>query len=354
MTTIRKAIITATSIPPSPSNLIVTEGILPPPSANEAQVRILYAGFNGADVNMSRGTYPLQRKAPLTPGYCLVGIIEIPPSTSTSSSGNFKKGDTVIAVTTYDAQAELVNVSERLLIKVPASLASHDAGLQQVTAISLDWNTAWGMVAHAANVQPGQRVFIHGLSGAVGQGLVALSRLRGAEVYGTASLRNHDALRSQGVCEVWDYRNKEWVGEVVGRLGGMDVVFDPLGFESFDESWGVLRTGGILVGYGQNQGSLAGDRDARSPWWHVVKLMARGVVPFTGKRGTFYYIRPGTQAYRERAAELMDMLAAGEISVPIKAVWDLTTEGIREAHQSWGKIPGMGSLLIRVGAKRPV
>lgn len=349
MTTIRKAIITSLSLSPDPSNLIVAEATLPPPSANEAQVRVLYAGFNGADVNMSRGTYPMQRSAPLTPGYCLVGIVEIPPRTG---SGGFRAGDTVIAVTTYDAQAERANVAERLLIKVPAALAGRDAALQQAAAIALDWNTAWGMVAQAAGVQAGQRVFVHGLSGAVGQGLVALCLLRGAEVYGTASARNHEALHAQGVREVWDYRDKKWV-EAVRELGGMDVVFDPLGFESWDESWGALRNGGILVGYGQNQGSLAGDQVARSPWWYIAKLLARAVVPFTGKRATFYYIRPGSKACREGAEELMNMLAAGEIKVPIKAVWNLTTEGIREAHQSWGKMPGMGSLLIRTGAEKP-
>ena len=41
----------------------------------------------------------------------------------------------------------------------------------------------------------GQRVFVHGLSGAVGYAVMTLCLLEGAEVYGTASERNHDALR---------------------------------------------------------------------------------------------------------------------------------------------------------------
>lgn len=347
-TTIRKAVITHLGFFPTAENLTVASTELPPPAAGEAQIRVLYSGFSGADVNMARGTYPLQRKAPLTPGYCLVGAVEVAPRTPSTA---FQVGDTVIAVTTYDAQAERVNVAEKLLIMVPPALAARgDAALRQAAAIAVDWNTAWGMVAQAAQVQAGQRVFVHGLSGAVGQGLAALCAHRGAEVYGTASPRNHEALREQGVREAWDYRDKAWVG-AVRKLGGMDVVFDPLGFESWDESWSVLRDGGILVGYGQNQGSLSGNKDqiARSPWWYMAKLLARAVVPFTGKRATFYYIRPGSEACREGAEVLMNKLTAGEISVPIKAVWDLTTEGIREAHQSWGKMPGMGSLLIRVG-----
>jgi len=41
------------------------------------------------------------------------------------------------------------------------------------------------------------------------------------------------------------------------QLGGVDSVFDPLGFESFDESYSVLLKGGILVGYGMNLPALA-------------------------------------------------------------------------------------------------
>jgi NADPH:quinone reductase-like Zn-dependent oxidoreductase len=35
-------------------------------------------------------------------------------------------------------------------------------------------------------------------------------------------------------------------------VGGVDAVFDPLGYESFDESYSILRKGGILVAYGMN------------------------------------------------------------------------------------------------------
>jgi NADPH:quinone reductase-like Zn-dependent oxidoreductase len=44
--------------------------------------------------------------------------------------------------------------------------------------------------------------------------------------------------------------------------GGMDAVFDPLGFESWDESYSILREGGVLVGYGLNLPALSGTRSA--------------------------------------------------------------------------------------------
>ena len=106
--TILKAEITSFSTSPTDhSNIHVTKASFPPsPTKNEAQIRVLYAGFSGADVNMARGTYPLQRKAPLTPGYCLVGVVEV-VGNSDSAKTAFKVGDCVAAVTVYDAQAEV-------------------------------------------------------------------------------------------------------------------------------------------------------------------------------------------------------------------------------------------------------
>ncbi|KAK3936344.1 zinc-binding dehydrogenase [Diplogelasinospora grovesii] len=346
-TTIRKALISSFSTHDDVTTISVVSAPLPAPGKKHVQVRVSYAGFSGADINMRMGIYPMQRKAPLTPGYCMVGrVAAIGPS----CTPQYRVGDMVAAVTTYDAQAELINVDESLLIPVPQELAVRDDLVQQTAALVLDWNTAYGMVSHATDVQSGQSVFVHGLSGAVGQGLMTLCLLRGARVYGTASKRNHQTLLDAGCAGVFEYRNKGWV-QAMKELGGADAVFDPLGFESWDESFSILSGKGILVGYGGNQAVLSGGEEKpRSPLPHIAKLLAKGASPFCGKRTSFYYIKPGTSTCAADLQACMGLLKKGKIQVPIKAVWELNTEGIRDAHRSWGKIEGMGSLLIRVGA----
>lgn len=149
---------------------------------------------------------------------------------------------------------------------------------------------------------------------------------------------------------MFNYRSKDWIA-VMKEMGGVDAAFDPLGFQSYDESFSVLKDGGILVGYRANQNSLSSSEQA-SPYPSMAKLIVTGILPFASKRTWFYYIEPGTEEFQKSLAKIINMLKDGKIKVTIKAVWDLTTEGLREAHQNWGKVEDIGSLLIRVGAQK--
>ncbi|KAF9873924.1 zinc-binding dehydrogenase [Colletotrichum karsti] len=331
-TTIRKALIT--EFGDASKVQIVQEAITAPP-ANHVQVETIYSGFSGADINMRKGVYPMQRPAPLTPGYSLVGTVK----TNGPGASKFYPGDTVACMTMYDAEAELVNLPEKYLIRVPNGL-----DLQQATALILDWSTAYAMVFETAKVTKGQRVFVHGVSGAVGYALMKLCQLQGAEVYGTASERNHKAVQAEGG-NPFVYTNKDWI-EAMKKMGGADAVFDPLGFESWDESFKILSKSGILVGYGGNLNSLSDNAQPRSTVMPTVKLLARGMVPFCPKRTWFYYITRDDATFEPNLKALFELLGEGKITVPIKKVWEL--EDIQEAHRQWANGTGVGSLLVRV------
>jgi synaptic vesicle membrane protein VAT-1 len=329
-------------------NIEVVNDTIEAPAKHEVQVKVIYSGFSGTLVNMYMGCYPGQRPAPYTPGYCLVGRV----SSNGLGCERFALGAIVTAATIYDAQAELVNIPEKYIAPVPQELVATDQGLQQVTGLSVDWNTAYGMVMRAAKVEKGQRVFIHGLSGAVGYATMMLCKLQGAEVYGTASQRNHDAIKELGATP-FQYTNKEWI-DAMNALGGVHAVFDPLGTESWAESYTILAEncsdtgrGGILVGYGGNKATLNGGK-AESLYLQMAKLLARNLKIWSKKRTTFYYIDRDRETFLQDLDVLMNHCKEGKITVPVKAVWNLETAAIREAYESWGKIPGMGSLLIRV------
>jgi synaptic vesicle membrane protein VAT-1 len=332
-TPIRKVLITAIG---DVSNLKVVDDTLPPPPAKHAQIEVIYSGFSGADVNMRLGRYPLQKKAPLTPGYCFVGsVAALGPNTSNT----LQVGDLVTALTVYDSEATRINVPEKYLVRVPSNVRD----LQAATTLVLDWGTAYGLVVRTAQVSKGQKVFVHGMSGAVGSACTMLALRAGAEVYGTASARNHDGLRKLGA-HPFVYTDKNWM-TAMKEMGGADAVLDPLGFDSWNESFSILAKNGILVGYGGNGGNFDEKNKDRSVIGPTLRLLSRNLCP--NSRTSFYYITRDDKHYIEDTQTLLQLLADGEIQPLVKGVFDL--DNIQEAHKAWSKAPGMGSSVIRVG-----
>ncbi|KAH7128989.1 chaperonin 10-like protein [Dactylonectria macrodidyma] len=332
-TSIRKAVITGYG---DASNIEVVTAEISPPARNEVQVAVIVAGFSGADINMRLGRYPSQKPAPLTPGYSFVGRVR----QNGQGSSTYKKGDLVAALTVYDSDAERINVPEKYLVPVPEGV-SHD----EVVGLVLDWSTAYGMVVRVAKVSKGQRVFIHGLSGAVGYAAMILSQRAGATVYGTASERNHAVLKQLGATP-YVYTNKNWITEI-NKIGGVHAAFDALGLESYDESYSILssKESSILVGYGANLDALGGTKP-RSAVASVLKLYARNLAIWSKKSAAFYLISRDDKTFLPDLRTLIQLLKDGQIKVPIKQSWDL--ENVRAAHENWGAAPGMGCLVVRV------
>lgn len=207
----------------------------------------------------------------------------------------------------------------------------------------VNWTTAYGMVKRAADVKKQQKVFVHGMSGAVGNALVELCLLRGASVYGTASASSHAAIIKAGATPFL-YTDKVWMTKMK-ELGGADVVFDALGFDSWDESFSILSHTGLLVGYGGNLLTL-NDQPARSVVWPTVKLLSHNLALWSKKQTSFFYIDRDQKTFEPELRELFKMLQDGTIKVPIKSIFAL--ENIHDAHRSWGKAGGIGSMLIKV------
>jgi NADPH:quinone reductase-like Zn-dependent oxidoreductase len=331
MTTTRKVVITAFG---DESNLAIVESDLNDPAAGEVQLSVDYTIVSGSDVNMRRGTYPLQKKPPLTPGYSVIGKVRL----NGPGSAKFAIGDCVACLSKYEGQSELINLPEQFLVRVPEVLDKKAA-----IVLILDWVTAYQMLHRVAHVTAGQKIFVHALSGAVGGALLRLAKLQGAQVFGTASLKKHDELRRLGAIPL-DYSNKNWIASTK-EVGGVDAVFDPLGFESFDESYSILKRGGILVGYGMNLPAWT-NTPQRSVIPSALKLFSKNLLFWSGKRTTFFGVNRGSKYFSSDLQQLFAWLKDGNISVPIKNTFRLNQ--IREAHREYANSERMGSIVIEV------
>ena len=129
------------------------------------------------------------------------------------------------------------------------------------------------------------------------------------------------------------------------ELGGVDAVFDPLGYQSFDESYSVLHKGGILVAYGMNLPALTNTpRPSALPV--MVKLFSKNLLFWSGKRTTFFGLTRKSKNFTPDLERLFEWLKAGKISVPIRATFKL--EEIQKAHREWARSARMGSIVIEI------
>jgi NADPH:quinone reductase-like Zn-dependent oxidoreductase len=82
------------------------------------------------------------------------------------------------------------------------------------------------MLFRVGNVRLGGRVLIHAAAGGVGLAAIELSRIAGAEIYGTASSSKFDFLRARGVHHLIDYHTQDFEEEArrLTQGEGVDMV----------------------------------------------------------------------------------------------------------------------------------
>jgi len=212
------------------------------------RVRVLSAGVALPDVMAREGIHPETPQTPFTPGWDLVGVVD---QLGESVSG-IELGQMVAAMPIHGAYAESICLQQRELVPVPAGLDPAEA-----VSLVLNYITAYQMLHYSANAKGGQRVLIHGAAGGVGTALLQLGHLAELELYGTCSSRGAAIVSSMGGIPL-DYKHQDFVNEVHRLTGeGVDVVFDPIGGTHLWQSREALRTGGMVVGYG-NTTSLRG------------------------------------------------------------------------------------------------
>lgn len=219
----------------------------PQPKAGEVLIRVKAVGINFADLLQRMGIYPGTPKPPFVPGLEIAGVVEKIAAGGKPAEGEpVKRGDAVVAFTPSNAYAEWVSVSMPQVFGLPPGMPFDDAA-----AIPVNYVTAYHSMFAMGNLQPGDRILIHGAAGGVGIAAVQLARARGLVIFGTAGPSKQEYLRKIGVDHSIDYTKSDFV-EVVRKYApdGIEMVMDPIGGKSFARSEKCLGSTGRLVVYG--------------------------------------------------------------------------------------------------------
>jgi NADPH:quinone reductase-like Zn-dependent oxidoreductase len=141
----------------------------------------------------------------------------------------------------------------------------------QGAAFPVVYLTAHHMLVRVAAARVGETVLVHAAAGGVGLAVAELGRVLGLRVIGLASVGKHDVLRTYDV-EPLDGRDPAWP-DAVRRLvpGGVDVVLDGVGGDSWRRGYALLAPVGRLVCYGASELSGGPRRNLLAVVWKALR-----------------------------------------------------------------------------------
>lgn len=324
---------------------LVETSPLPQPGPGEVRLRVLTASASFTDIMVRRGIYGgIEAELPYPPGYDLVGVVDAVGE----GVSEFQPGQRVADLTIWGAYTEYAIRPADGLVPLPERIDSEEA-----VVLVLAYITAYQMLYRVADVQPQQRVLIHGASGAVGTALAQLGRVSGLTMYGTASTAKQDYVASLGVVPI-DYKTEDFVARVLEETDGegVDVVFDAVGLDNFKRSYSLLKPRGLLVEYGLYLASLNSsglDLIMEFIGWQWQQLLWSWF-PEEERRSTFYSIADMRTAepawFREDLASLFELLAEGNIQ---PRIWKtLPLEQAAQAHRLIESGQVEGKIVLRI------
>jgi NADPH2:quinone reductase len=224
----------------SPQSLVVKSVPSPRPDAGEVKVRLRARGASFSDVLRIAGQYHVKTEPPFIPGGEAAGeIVELGEGVKGLQIGDRVLCGGGFAEETVQPAASVVKLPEGVAFEAAASFRSN-------------YTTAY-YALQRARLKPGETLLVHGAAGGVGLATVDMGKLMGARVIATArNPERLDVCKRFGADHVIDYSSgfRDQVLALTGKRG-VDVVFDPVGGDVFDESMRCVAPFGriLIVGF---------------------------------------------------------------------------------------------------------
>ncbi|MCS6947198.1 MAG: NADPH:quinone oxidoreductase family protein [Steroidobacteraceae bacterium] len=213
------------------------------------RVRLLACGVNFPDLLLTRGQYQLRLQPPFVPGLEAAGcVVEIG-----SGVRGFHAGDLVVGNLAHGLYASEAVIPESQLVPAPRGFSPVEQACFYVAAF-----TAAHALIDRGQLRAGETLLVLGAGGGVGLAAVEIGCLLGARVIAAASsAAKLDAARIRGADALIDYRSQPLV-QTVRALApeGVDVIFDPVGGELFDQTMRLPAANGRLLIVGFASGSI--------------------------------------------------------------------------------------------------
>jgi NADPH2:quinone reductase len=211
------------------------------PGPGEVLIDVAAAGINFADLLLTAGKYQERPIPPFTPGFEIAGRVRaIGPGVV-----RVKPGERVLALLDHGGFAERAIAQEAGCFILPAAMDFATAA-----GFAIAYGTSHGALAWRAALKPGELLLVLGAAGGVGLTAVEIGKAMGARVIACAGGAEKLAIaKAHGADHVIDYREENLRSRLreIAEGGGVDVVYDPVGGESFDTALRSTNWNGRLI-----------------------------------------------------------------------------------------------------------
>ena len=233
-------------------SLTLVDTLEPVPGPGQVAIRILAAAGNFPDVLMCRGQYQVRPDLPFVPGVEGCGMVTgVGEGVDPTLIGQRIIGGTELP---HGSFAEVAIMPADQIYVAPASL--DDA---QASALLVGYQTGWFALHRRARIQPGETLLVHAAAGGVGSAAVELGKAAGATVIAVVgSEAKRATAQALGADLVVDRSTEDFVSIVKDATNGRgaDVIFDPVGGETYRKSTKCIAFEGRIVIIGFTSGEI--------------------------------------------------------------------------------------------------
>ena len=282
-----------------------TEVEIAEPERDQVQVKVSLAGVNFIDVYHRRGQYPIPMPEPLGSGIGIEGI------------GELSDGRAVFWLSALGSYAQYINIPETQLTGLPESSLTNE----EILPLLCQGMTAHYLVDSAYAVKEGEWALVTAAAGGVGLILTQLLKNRGAHVIALASTPERaDIARGHGADLVGTYKQIKELTRQATNGAGVEVVFDSVGKDYFDECLEALAPAGMYILYGGASGPV--------PPFDLMRLNAKSLGIRRPTLATYSATAPERL---RRLSELIKLTEGGKLRYPATKVFPL--DRAQNAHE---------------------
>lgn len=211
-------------------------------------IKVCSVGVNFPDGLLVQGKYQLKPETPFIPGMEVAGeVIGIGYNNS-----DFAVGDRVAALSQLNGYAEKAVVKTSSTFKIPKNMSYDDA-----CALLCAYGTSHYALKQRGLLKKGETLVVLGASGSTGIAAIQIGKIMGAKVIAVASNSEKQKIAEENGADLSiGYDNLKEKLKEISNGKGIDVIFDPVGGDTFDTIARTMARKGRLLVIGFASGSI--------------------------------------------------------------------------------------------------